>query len=431
MKKIVFLLTALCTLCICLAIEVRAEAEVRLINGKRCELKDGRLYVDGEWIFMKSGKPLRDFGSVEGCKNLEEQLPKLKSLGYTNLSLNCYWHHFDFKGDGSISVSLEPLRKLIDAINKHGMFASLSVETYGVGGGQLPKGFFEKYPDAVAIDSEGKKVSDTEYGFGSTVPSLFDENYLKASRTFIKNLCSALSDKDFLYCETTVEPQYMGTRSLDYSQAAKLAYKKWQVKNNISSPQFPARFPAKKKFIDNKNWNKFRAEHLAEWINGDALAMREGFGNKPIWIAVDYLDANEGTMQARVGIPEIFLENINQADIIQVNWTWDNEFRKPNLKAYKRVYEAMRKKNRSWVVSEHMTINGSDYRASEMEGLLRNTIENGTGFGWEFANIAPGGDFSVYDEGWKPKPHMAVVEENWAKWMREVKAKHSTEQMQK
>ena len=428
MKKIALLLAALCALIfsLCPALHA-AEAKTRLINGKTCELKGGRLFIDGEWVFMKSGKPLRDFGSAEGCKNLEEQLPKLKSLGYTNLSLNCYWHHFDFKGDGSISVSLEPLRKLIDAINEQGMFASLSVETYGVGGGQLPKGFFEKHPGAVAVDSEGKEVSDTEYGFGSTVPSLFDENYLKASRAFIKNLCAALSDKDFLYCETTVEPQYMGARALDYSQAAKLAYEKWRGENQISSPKFPAKLPAKKEFVDNKNWNRFRAEHLAEWINGDALAMREGFGNKPVWIAVDYLDANEGTMQARVGIPEIFLENLSQADIIQVNWTWDNEFRKPNLKAYKRVYGAMKKKNRDWVVSEHMTINGSDYRASEMKGLLRNTIENGTGFGWEFVNIAPGGDFSVYDEGWKPKPHMAVVEQNWQKWLEEIRAKHASE----
>ncbi len=370
---------------------------------------------------MKSGKPLRDYGNAGQIEELISHLPAIAAKGFTNLSLNCYWHHFDFVGDGSISVSLEPLRKLIDAINAHGMFASLSVETYGVGGGTLPAGFWKAHPGAVAIDSEGAPVSDTEYGFGSTVPSLFDEDYLCSSRSFIKNLCSALADKDFLYCETTVEPQYMGSRSLDYSPAAKRAYEKWRAASGAPSAPFPKDFPVSESFLNDAQWNRFRAEWLAGWVNGDARAMREGFGGKPVWIAADYLDADESTMRARVGIPSVFLNSLSEPDIIQINWTWDNSLRRPNMKAYARVYKSMRDCGRKWAVSEHMTVNGSDYKASEMEALLMNTIENSTNFGWEFVDIAPGGGFSVYDEGWKPKPHMAVVDRNWGRWMEEVK----------
>ena len=65
---------------------------------------------------------------------------------------------------------------------------------------------------------------------------------------------------------------------------------KWLEKNGLLGPKFPQKFPVDKKFVDDKNWNRFRAEHLAEWINGDAQTMREAFGEKPLWIAVDYLE---------------------------------------------------------------------------------------------------------------------------------------------
>ena len=141
--------------------------KTRIINGKKCELKGGRLYIDGVWTFMKTGKPLRDYGNKEQIEELISHLPILAKKGYTNLALNCYWHHFDFVGDGTISADIEPLRRLIDAINANGMFASLSVETYGVGGGTLPAGFWKAYPNAVAVDSNGEKASDTEYAYAS------------------------------------------------------------------------------------------------------------------------------------------------------------------------------------------------------------------------------------------------------------------------
>lgn len=412
----------------------------RIINGKTCELKNGKLFIDGKRTFMKSGKPLRDYGNAEQIEELIGHLPIIAKKGYTNLALNCYWHHFDFTGDGSINADIKPLRKLIDAINENGMFASLSVETYGVGGGTLPAGFWKAHPDAVAVDSTGERVSDTEYFYASVVPSLFNENYLRCSRAFIKNLARALSDKDFLYCETTVEPQYMGNRYLDFSDSAKAQYEKWRAQNATTAPEFPKSFPATDEFIHDPCWNLFRSHWLADWVNNDARAYREGFGEKPVWIASDYLDANEKTMDARLGNPMNFLLHLVEPDILQVNWTWHFDDRVPNAKAYARVHEIMNATNRDWVITEHMTINGTDYHPHEMEALLTNTIENSTNFGWEFVDIAVDNvdpsqegvvvagsfkplNFSVYNNDWSPKPSMAYVDERWSEWMAKIDEK--------
>jgi hypothetical protein len=103
-------------------------------------IHDGKLYVDGRWVFLKIGKPLRVFSDPKVCQKLAEDLPTLKAKGYNALELNCYWHHFDKDGDGTIDVSLEPLAQLIGAIHAQGMFPCLSVETYGVARCRRPFG---------------------------------------------------------------------------------------------------------------------------------------------------------------------------------------------------------------------------------------------------------------------------------------------------
>jgi hypothetical protein len=144
-----------------------ADAASNPTAGNR-ELRDGRLFVNGQWTFLKIGKPLADFTNPAACKRLLDSLPILKAKGYNALALNCYWHHFDKDGDGVIDVDLRPLSELIEAIAAAEMFPCLSVETYGVGGGFLTEGFWQRYPEAIAVDHEGKKVRDTDYGFNGT-----------------------------------------------------------------------------------------------------------------------------------------------------------------------------------------------------------------------------------------------------------------------
>jgi hypothetical protein len=400
-------------------------------------LQDGRLWKDDSHQFLKIGKPLRNFSSETEIEQLIADLPRIQKAKYDSLALNCYWHHFNPSGDGSIEVSLEPLKKLICNIQSQGLYVSLSFETYGVGGGQIPAGFWQRHPEAVALNHKGEDVRDTEFGYESAVPSIFSQPYLEASRAFIKNLIKGLGAEKFLYFETTVEPQYMGVQWLEYSDNAKKAYQKWRQKDGGTAPTFPQSFPINDEFVQSKGWNKFRAKALADWINGDAVAIRE-VANDAVWIATDYLDAEENTMVQRCGDALEFLRNLTEPDIIQVNWSWCNIHRRPNLRPYERLKQIIEETGRDWVITEHMTVNGTDYNVSDIDGLLRNTLENGTHFGWEFVDVAPDNDdpsvpanaafpgdfkpahFGLYDKDWNAKPHMAKIEDHWDYWMQQI-----------
>src|SRR5215203_3020882 len=85
-------------------------------------IKGGKLYVDGKWVFLKTAKPLHNFADAKEVETLIGDLDVIQKKNYNCIEINCYWHHFDHAGDGTIDVSLEPLRKLIDAIYARGMF---------------------------------------------------------------------------------------------------------------------------------------------------------------------------------------------------------------------------------------------------------------------------------------------------------------------
>lgn len=410
----------------------------RIVNGKAVELKNGRLYVDGAHQFLKIGKPLRNFSLEEEVDQLIADLDIIQSKKFNCLELNCYWHHFDRDGDGQVDVDVVPLRRLIDEISARGIFVSLSVETYGIGGGQIPDGFWDIYPESIAVGIDGTPVSDVEFGYMSKVPSLYSADYLRVSRSYISDLVSKLDMSKILYCETTVEPQYMGDLAIDYSPEARQVYETWVVKNHPDAQPFPDHFPIPQEFVYDPVWNRFRAEWLARWVSDDAAAFRAVAG-EDVWVACEYLDADESSMMNRCGDPIVFLKGLKTIDIIQVNWHWHYGNRAPNLKAYQRVKAAMELTGVDWAVTEHMTINGADYHTGEMNELLVNTIRNGSQFGWEFVDIAPDRDdpalppnhvvkgdfkpahFAVYDDNWNPKPPMAVVDDNWDRWMEKIR----------
>jgi hypothetical protein len=386
-------------------------------------LRQGRLYVQGEWVFLKIGKPLRDFSREADCRTLAADLGKLRDKGYNAIELNCYWHHFDRDGDGRPEVSLQPLATLIDAIADAGMYPCLAVETYGVGGGQIPAGFWERFPDAVATNAEGKPVRDTEYGFNTAVPSLFHPGYLEASREFIRNLTRGIPHRRILHYETTVEPQFMGQQDLDYGDHARRAYAAWRVRNGLPGPEWPTSFPVAESFRRDPTWLRFRAESLADWVNGDAAAFRSVAG-ADAYIAVDYLETSGPEMSRRNGDSLRFLTALEDVNIIQVNWHWHLGSRAPHRAAYANVRAVMAKTGRDWAVSEHMTLNGSDYQPGEVEAMLRNALSSGTGYAWEFVNLAAasGDPFSLYQDDWSPKPLMAEVDGRWDEWLQQIRA---------
>ncbi|MEI6239931.1 MAG: beta-galactosidase [Planctomycetia bacterium] len=383
---------------------------------------DGRLHVDGEWVFLKIGKPLRNFADQAACEKLTDALEMLEAKGYNALELNCYWHHFDKDGDGTIDVSLEPLARLVDSIHAKGMFPCLSVETYGVGGGQIPQPFWQRHPEAVAINAEGKEARDIEYGFKTAVPSILHPGYREAAHAFIRSLVAGLPHRKILFYETTVEPQFMGHQDLDYSPSAKQAYEAWLANHSLDGPAWPGGFPVPEKFRTDPVWLRFRAESLADWVNGDAAAFRDVAG-KDAYIAVDYLETCGGEMPRRNGDSIHFLEALTCADIIQVNWHWRTDSRTANECAYKNVWDVKKRLGRGWAISEHMTLNGSDYAPEQVSEILRSTLAHGTRFGWEFVNLSAStrDPFSLYNDDWSPKPLIAKVDDDWHAWLREIR----------
>ena len=256
-----------------------------------CEIRDGKFYQNGRRVFMKIGKPLLDFASAEQCGRLVSWLPEYRRKGYTALELNCYWHHFDSDGDGVPDVSLEPLARTVDAIYAAGMYPCLSVETYSVGGGRLPAGFWKAHPEACARDADGERVRDVEYAQDTEVVSIFNRDYRRAARVFIRSVAAAVDHDKVLWYETTVEPQYGSVRKIDYGPDARREYAAWRARNGGVGPSVPD-FPVGEEFTRDPTWNRFRAESLADWVNGDAAAFREAAGRDAL-VAVDFLCAQE------------------------------------------------------------------------------------------------------------------------------------------
>ena len=426
-----------------------ADDDKNLSNG--CELntrfnnwkiENGKFYDNGKWVFIKNARPLRDWSNSASLAWLKENLKTLKEKNYTSVELNCYWHHFDKNGDGKIDDENKKanIRKAIDAIYDAGLYPCIGVETYSVGGGNIPNGFWDSNPGALAMNSSGQAVRDDEYGFNTAVVSIHNTNYQKVTRDYIKDLANSVDTRKILWFETTVEPQYMGNRDLDFSDNAKTAYNAWkkaykEATNDNAAPAYPSGFPIPNEFITNPYWNRFRGEALADWIKGDAAAWREVVNKKggKGYVAVDFLYVNESQERQRHGSDHWLLRRLFERngaktcpiDIIQLNWHWNLIDKKPNTHAYDLLYSAMNEKKCNCAVTEHMTLNGdsfTSYSTDMLNALLENTLQKGTRFGWDFTSVTPdsNGSFSLYNSDWSPKPTISVVDNNWTKWKNRV-----------
>lgn len=394
-----------------------------LVDYTKWEIKNGKFYLDGKWKFLKIAKPLTITSNPPECQEIINEIPDLKKYFYNTVTVLCDYSHFDTNGDGVLDKSLEPLANLIDKLYEAGFYPAINFGTYTVGGGALPDGFWERFPDAFAVNDEGRLVTDTEYGFGSKVVSIFHEGYREAMHEFIKTVAKAVDTKKVLYIETTVEPQYMGAIKLCYSENARKEYNKWRKENGITdkASEMPTTFPIPSSFVTNPTWNKFRAQFLAKWVNDDIKAWRSVAGPKA-YAAVDYLDTSGSEMYLRCGDQLEFLRSLTEANIIQVNWHWSLSRNAPNQEAYDKVHKVMAETGRDWAVSEHMTLNGSDFTNFNIDKVMMNTLQNGTRFGWEFTNYrySTQDSFTLYTNDGKSKRVIRDIDKYWGYWLHTI-----------
>ena len=154
------------------------------------ELKDGRITIYGEPVYLKLAWLMIDFGPhvypysscpthdsvaplnpedpsgpkiksvnpecmFSGKENPEEylQYPKLlKQRGYNGIKIITKWYQFDTDGDGTADdqKAVDNLKELMQKTVDEGMYINLHVMSYPQGRGGVPNAFFDKNPDAQA-----------------------------------------------------------------------------------------------------------------------------------------------------------------------------------------------------------------------------------------------------------------------------------------
>ena len=167
--------------------------------GEDWEMREGRFYRNGEWVFIKTGKLLRAFAEAKTADKVIAEIDVMVDrLNFNNFSLNIYPDAFDADGDGRIDPARQEayanIGRILDHCWKRGVFYSLSFETYNIGGGGTPASFFAQHPEAIAINALGEKARDHEYTVsdGKLIPSVYHPAYHAWSRTFIRNFLSGL-----------------------------------------------------------------------------------------------------------------------------------------------------------------------------------------------------------------------------------------------
>lgn len=366
-------------------VEAKTSAGFKIENQKLYDPEGRRHFLKIAWVL----------GPFQNAATSSVQAYKSKQ--YNTIQMAVYWHRFDQNGDGIVdegSQELAGFKNYLQAIKDAGLYAVIDFQTYNVGGKGVPDAFFAAHPSAQALDQDGKPVFDDVYFDGSAkVPSIFDSSYTTLSRKFIKDFLNKIETSNIIYFETAVEPQYIPVHFIDYHP------------NAIS--KFNSQYGREPGGRDDTQWNLFRAEELADWIDGDALAVRSIVPDA--LISVDYLEDGPSSIVERRGNATRFLEKLDEANIINVVWHYGYGCPKRCDFVYDRVNEYAPEKN--WAISEHMTVNG-DLVDEDITDLLDHTIEKGNTFGWNFVNASPStaNGFTVYNDDFSPKGNMGFID---------------------
>jgi hypothetical protein len=407
-------------------------------------IRDGRFFVDDQWVFLKTGKLLRSFGSGAYTDQIIAEIDvMIDQLNYNHLSLNIYPDQFDTTADGRVDpgrrAGMEGIKRILDHCWARGVFCSLSFETYNVGGGGVPAKLFQLYPEIHARNALLELARDVEYGGaqGKYIPSIHHPRYLKWSRDFIRNFLRDIGDErvsQLLYVETTVEPQYLGRNhvdsdqrraALDYSEAAREAFETWREALPANDPRRDFHWPTtqlqRDNSIGNEVFNEFRGEALGRWVTGDIEAIRSVVSD--VYVAVDYNGRFDDPNLLRVGHPDAFLREIIGANVIQIAPHWVQVW---SSKSWDDVIRINQRENKGWAISEHMTANGGfPTNDSTMASILDGTLQRGTRWGWDFVNVAnnyPNDAFHLYYPDWTSAVLDIIEGENWATWLDKIGA---------
>ena len=411
------------------------------------EIRDGRFHQNGKWVFIKTAKLLDPFNQPETADKVIANIDVMVDrLQYNNFSINIYPYTFDEDGDGEVDPPQREaylnIGRIMDHCWQRGVFCSLSLETYNVGGGGVPASLFEKHPEIVAVNALGEPAYDVEYvgdiGTIKPLPSIFHPAYLKWSRDFMRHFLRGLGSQRtsrLLYIETTVEPQYLGQcnigdrdqrrAALDFSRAAQEAFRQWNAALPADSRRDAFRWPVtqleRDLAIGNPIFNKFRGQALGQWVTGDIQAIHSVVPT--VYIAVDYNGRFDDPNNIRVGDHEAFLRAIEGADIIQIAAHCPKPWGSSSWDEVTHVSQLTR---RAWAISEHMTATGASAEDDDtLTQILDNTLQRGTRWGWELvkaANLRPQDGFALYNKDWTG-PILDVIEgQNWDKWLKKIGA---------
>jgi hypothetical protein len=445
----------LLVVCVALAAAKSAEIPTPLDQPRRVapdevwEIRNGRFYCNGQWVFLKTGKLLRAFEEPDTADRVIADIDVMvDKLNYNSFSINIYPDRFDSDADGRIDPgrrrAYENIGRILDHCWRRGVFASLSFETYNVGGGGTPAALFEKHPEIRAINALGEPARDVEYGgeIGKPTPSIFHPTYLKWGRDFISNFIGELGQdraSRLLCVETTVEPQYLGQcltgnkdirrAALDFNEAAHEAFDRWRAALSQDDPRrdsftWPVTQAGRDKAIGNSVFNGFRAWGLARWINGDIKTVHAVAPG--MYIAVDYNGRFDDDKGLRLGEHLGFLRALEDVNIIQIaahTWHWGTT-------SWEDVVRVNREDHKGWAIGENITI-GGDWPDNDQETtqILDDTLRLGTRWGWECVNAGNRHEtdsYHLYNQDWSSPVADVIDGPNWERWLKKTGAPRCT-----